>query len=304
MSIIASDWAWRMRLGRTPGNVLHALSHFADDTGYCYPSVRTLADRCNVDERTVQRIIRKLVAEDYVSVEVRFRPNGSPTSNAYQLNFNKQPPPSKRDRARNKDGAGVVTRSSGEGWQPCHQGGDDSAGVTTTEPSIDPSRQPPRREQALREDTAPASTELRSGLCFSRSISPAQQDALVRLFAGLSLEHAQQILDELSGQMKATQIRDLVRYCARLVEKFKRGEFQLDRGRAVALDRQARLKSAHTARNIATAADAPVLPTRSRMPDSFRDVMELIRNGPLSRQGDVRARVDVIKDGDVENDPD
>jgi hypothetical protein len=293
-----------MRLGKTPGNVLYALSHFADDTGFCFPSIRTLADMCNVDERTVQRITRKLVAEDYMSVELRFRPNGSPTSNGYRLNFNKQSPPSKRGRISNQDDAGVVTCAPGGRRQPCHQGGDSSAGVTTNKPSIDPSPQPPRREQDLRRGTAPASDELRSGLCFSTSISPGLQDALIRLFAGLSLEHAQQVVDELTGQMKATQVRDPVRYCARLVERFKRGEFQLDRGRAVARDRQARLKSGHAARDAAPATRVPVSPTRSRMPDSFRDVMERIRNGPLPPEDAAAARLDVIKYRDTKSDPD
>jgi hypothetical protein len=135
-------------------------------------------------------------------------------------------------------------------------------------------------------------------------MSPALQDALMRLFTGLSLEQAQQVLDELTGQMKATRVRDPVRYCARLVERFKRGEFQLDRGRAVAQDRQAKLKLVEAARESVPATSAPVSPTRSRMPDSFRDVMERIRNGPLPREDAAAARLDVIKYRDIKSDPD
>jgi hypothetical protein len=303
MSIIASDWAWSMALGGTAGNVLGALARFADDTGYCFPSIRTLADMCNVDERTVQRINRKFIAEEYMFVERRFRPNGSPTSNGYRLNFNKQPPPPRCRRGRGENDAGVVTRLSGGGWQPCHQGGDNSAGVTTTEPSIDPSPQPLRPAQEPR-GQASASNELRSGLCFSKNVSLTLQDALIRLFAGLPLEHAQQVLDELTGQMKSTHVRDPVRYCARLVERFKRGEFQLDRGWAVARDRQASWKIPRAPHEIPTAINAPASPPRSRMPDSFRDVMERIRNGPPPRHHDANAGIGDLSSDDAESDPD
>jgi hypothetical protein len=46
-------------------------------------------------------------------------------------------------------------------------------------------------------------------------------------------DDAQQVLDELAGRMSSSQVRDPVRYCARLVERFKRGAFRLELGQAV-----------------------------------------------------------------------
>ena len=72
--------------------------------------------------------------------------------------------------------------------------------------------------------------ERRTGgnLCFPNVVTKAQEHALEGRLLGLSPINAQQVLDELAGRMKTSQVRDPVRYCAGLVERLKRGEFQPD----------------------------------------------------------------------------
>lgn len=61
--------------------VLVALSEFANETGLCWPSIRTLAIRCEVSERTVQKEIRKLESLGLIKT----RPSPGRTSNRYTV---------------------------------------------------------------------------------------------------------------------------------------------------------------------------------------------------------------------------
>jgi hypothetical protein len=78
-------WSWTVRLPPTPKLVLLALADEADDRGFCSPSVRHVAFKCNITQRSVQRTIRILVAGRYVVVEQRFEEGRAQTSNGYQL---------------------------------------------------------------------------------------------------------------------------------------------------------------------------------------------------------------------------
>jgi hypothetical protein len=112
-----------------------------------------------------------------------------------------------------------------------------------------------------------------------------QQDSLAKQLTGMATDDAQQILDELAGRMNSSDVRDPVRYCARLVERLRRGEFHLELGKAVARRRQ---------RDAQGQATAPTLPpTRNvsdhafdRLPPRIRDALERIRHMSTSDQDD------------------
>lgn len=68
--------------------VLLALADQADDSGECWPSVRLIADRCRIDERTAQRRIRALEALGEVVVTRgggRAKRGASVRSNRYRI---------------------------------------------------------------------------------------------------------------------------------------------------------------------------------------------------------------------------
>src|SRR3954469_18711448 len=85
------NWAWSICLPPAPKLVLMALADIADDAGFCFPSVPTLAVKVSMDERSVQRILRKLTADAFVAIEQRFRADHAQTSNGYRLAFERPP---------------------------------------------------------------------------------------------------------------------------------------------------------------------------------------------------------------------
>lgn len=85
MSIAAMNWAWRQQVAPTVKLVLMSLADAADDDGVCWPSIPTVARKCGVTTRTVQRIMRGLAASGRLRHEPRFRHDGSHSSNRYTL---------------------------------------------------------------------------------------------------------------------------------------------------------------------------------------------------------------------------
>src|SRR6476661_1340197 len=137
MSLKVMHWAWSLALPPTPKIVLLALADEANDDGYTFPSVAYLARKCSLGDRTVQRVLRKLTSDRYVSVEHRFRRDHARTSNGYRLAI--KDPPSNCHRPPDNRDTGAVTLVTGGRCQPCHRDGvSDDGGITTTYPCIDP----------------------------------------------------------------------------------------------------------------------------------------------------------------------
>ena len=87
MSIAAMNWAWRQKLKPVLKLVLMALADAAGDNGVCWPSVATVAAKCNVSTRTVRRVMQTLSAQDLLVSEQRYRKDGSRSSNRYRLHL-------------------------------------------------------------------------------------------------------------------------------------------------------------------------------------------------------------------------
>ena len=105
------NWAWQQALTPTLKLVLMALADAADDHGVCWPSVSTLAKKCSVSTRTVQRSLRVLIDSGLLTAEPRLRHDGSSTSNRYLLPIAggggpfEGPRRARTDRTRERGGA-------------------------------------------------------------------------------------------------------------------------------------------------------------------------------------------------------
>lgn len=57
----------------------------SDAAGICWPSIKTVAADLKLSRRTVQRALNDLEQAGLVTRQLRHRPNGSLTSNQYQI---------------------------------------------------------------------------------------------------------------------------------------------------------------------------------------------------------------------------
>ncbi|WNF47370.1 helix-turn-helix domain-containing protein [Pseudomonas sp. SG20056] len=120
MSIKAMNWAWEQPLPPVPKLILMALADNADDHGYCWPKMKTIAAKCSTSERTIQRTIKTLLTAGMLKKDARFDANGRQVSNGYTLVLSypdKLSPPAE-DRAREGDThvtPGVTQLCRGEG---------------------------------------------------------------------------------------------------------------------------------------------------------------------------------------------
>lgn len=68
--------------------------HFNGETGLCFPSLKKLADECEMDKSTIVRHLKALEEAGLIQRQVRTRVNGSQTSTSYLLHLT---PVAKRD---------------------------------------------------------------------------------------------------------------------------------------------------------------------------------------------------------------
>lgn len=57
----------------------------ANKDGSCWPGIKTIAAELNLSRTTVQRAIRDLRLAGWISVNPRYRENGSNSSNTYSI---------------------------------------------------------------------------------------------------------------------------------------------------------------------------------------------------------------------------
>ena len=105
-----------------------------EGTYYCFPRQQTLADRCNVNRRTILRVIERLQEMGYLTIETRFNDDGRQVSNVYKLNVSvkaeqvKKPDNSGCDKLSHQDDEpeieeNPVRQNVTAGVTKCHTGG-------------------------------------------------------------------------------------------------------------------------------------------------------------------------------------
>ena len=85
MSVKAMTWAFEQPISGNEKVVLLALADHANDVGECWPSISRIAEKSYVSERTVQRIISKLVKDGFLQCTIRHDTLGRTAANKYTL---------------------------------------------------------------------------------------------------------------------------------------------------------------------------------------------------------------------------
>lgn len=129
------NWAWEQELSCSPKLILMALADAADDTGYCWPKIKTVAKKCNVSERTVQRVMKDLMAGGLLELTYRYSSDGRQISNNYRLLLGDQSP-DKLSPTPKCNHAGVTPMSPSGVTKLCRGQGDKA--MSYQQPPIDP----------------------------------------------------------------------------------------------------------------------------------------------------------------------
>ena len=204
-------WAWRQPLPSTMRFVLLALADAADENGACWPSVSTIAERCAVSTRTVQRALRDLIKADLVQSDPRHRGDGSTTSNRYVLRL-----------GGGDTASGAPVMDVTEGCHGCRGGHDmDVTPRTTNRTVIDPSPPP----SAAAPEPATSGGDLRK-LIFPSKFAAAECVEAAHRLNRFPTPLAQQILDELNGRMQRGEIKTTaLAYLGGLISRARAGTF-------------------------------------------------------------------------------
>lgn len=208
------NWAWGQPLAPTSKLILMALADAADDEGLCWPGIRTLASKCSVSGRTVQRTIRTFVSQGILIVEERRRPDGRQTSNSYLLALrqypdNLSPPPLRRKGGGDNIDIGRVTQPS--------QGRDDVT-VSSQEPPLNYLGKPQQPYEQYERST---------DIVFPKKLTDLEREAIIKMAGETPHEDLQQLVDELASVLASQNtIRTTpLRWFQGVLKRYKQGEF-------------------------------------------------------------------------------
>ena len=111
--------------------VMLALADWSDDAGNSWPSMSSIAQKSRVDERSARRIVRRLEADGWLTIETGGGRNGV---NKYRINPDRKPP--------------IVTKKPGQKVPPDRKSPGPLMPETRTV-------QPPEPSLTIKEDTQP-----------------------------------------------------------------------------------------------------------------------------------------------------
>ncbi len=224
------NWAWRQHLPSTPKLVLMALADATDDEGICWPSVATIAAKACVSTRTVQRVIQTLIKRQLLSVDQRYRSDGSCSSNnGYRLALGGG------DKLSPAPDRGDSTPRHG-----CQEDPDTGVIPGTTIRTV---KEPPLPTAAM--EAADRGGGGLSDLDFPKNLLPGERVQAGSMIAVLEAPLNQQVLDEWAGIITAGAIRASPLGCLRaLVKRAQEGRFTPERALQVAQARKTRQRVA------------------------------------------------------------
>lgn len=217
------NWAWQLRLKPTIKFVLMALADAADDHGFCWPSIPTLANKTCMDQRSVQRILKVLKESNFIEVQARYRNDGSPTSNKYRLAListgDKLSPPT---RQANHEVAAAIPPPSGA-----------DVTLTTTDPQIN-QKQPPQLKNETLKETSGSDIYI-----FPKQLSAQERKIAKHQLDAIDPELAQEVLDELAARLNVNKVKgEPLSYLRSLITRAKAGQFTPEAGVRVAAARE------------------------------------------------------------------
>jgi len=206
------NWAWLQVLSPSSKLVLMALADAADDQGICWPSVPTLARKCSVSPRTVQRVLKALTEQQLLVSEQRHRPDGSCSSNRYRLGLT---------GGDNLSRAPVTRVTTPR--QPCQGALDTGVTPGTTIGTVIESPQLPTAPQSSMDDSRGGQDP---ALEYPKSLSPSERTVVEKQLVRFPTDVAQQLLDELAARLAAGAVHTSpIAYLRGMIKRAANGTF-------------------------------------------------------------------------------
>lgn len=184
------NWVWSIELEPSSKLLLLALADIADDRGFAWPSVSTLARKSCVSVRTAQRVLRQLASPPVPLLKVSSQrsANGRQRTNAYQLLMDggegdklTPSPPNGNGEGDTRDEGGVTGPCRGEGVTADTPEGDKAL---SPEPPQQPPHEPSKRTTNRRRVDKPLTAdEQRELLVLARRVP---EDTAEKLFSQLA----------------------------------------------------------------------------------------------------------------------
>ena len=229
------NWAWLQILPPVLKLVLMALADAANEEGICWPNVKTIANKCSISPRTVRRAIAELKFRGLLQIDIRYRSDGSQTSNNYQLMMADD---------KLSSGGGL----SGQGALAKQASCLDLPGNPLTH--IEPEENTPQQQacpngSSDNEILPTLEADLIWEKVLVKNFSVDEQALMAGIVEPVP-DMAQQILDEFAGRLKISQVKNPIGYLRRLVNLSLQGKLQPELALKVDKDRKRRV-------NIATA---------------------------------------------------
>lgn len=185
MSIKYMSLVWPLPLRPVEKLLLMALADNCNDEGTCWPSIKTLAKKASLDERTTQRKLRLLASKGLLKIEKRFRKDGSQMSNFFVLTLrggNLPPPPVEIHLNR----VAVLPPPGG---------------TTTTQTINEPLTEPPQPQFDL-----------------PKKLSPVYKQQILERFSKTDLNILKSGLDELSFALDQRSINNPVLWLEKVIQ--------------------------------------------------------------------------------------
>ncbi len=228
MSVALMTEAFRASAGPTQKLVLLALCDSANDSGECYPSVLTLANKCSLSERAVQKAVAELEACGYMRRERRAGRStvywmtpalGKPQQNGVNVVHPRGERGAPPNVVRGERGAPPVVNVVHPRGERGAGGGARGAPITITYPSHEPSIETKKRAERAPERPPDVSEQTWRDWLAHRRAKRAPVTSTVLVSAGREAAKAGMTLDEF-----------LAEWCARGSQGLK-AEWLVDRKR-------------------------------------------------------------------------
>lgn len=208
MNYTINNLVWARRFGSpTEKLIMLELVRYADETGKCWPKIKTIASSCLISSRTVQRQIKQFERAGLLTIQKEYRNDGGQTTNRYFICIDALTALPPTDNA-------VMGRMTSMAPRP------QTAASHTGDDIAVPSQELPT------EQTIEIQQRTENELQYPARLKASDRVWIIKLLQDVPHQDAQLMLDELASALSAGRIKGTSsRWFYGLINNYKKGNF-------------------------------------------------------------------------------